>query len=162
MFEGSLVAIFVAPSGGAPMRPVDHVEAVAGKGLAGDRYGRGAGTFQRGGAIQPDEEVTLIEEEALVAAARDHQVPIEPAAARRNLLTRDVPLNHLVGRAFLVGEVVLEGLRLCEPCKHLEGLSCPGVVKGLAHRGGLRARIVRGGALRAGDAIRPSQGNQRS
>ena len=75
--------------------------------------------------------------------------------ARRNLATRGVALNHLVEQEFIVGEVVLRGIRLCEPCGHLESLTVKGVKDGLCHRGGLRAQIVHGGHLRAGDTIRP-------
>jgi MOSC domain-containing protein YiiM len=75
--------------------------------------------------------------------------------SRRNLLTRGVPLNHLIGREFTVGEVVLRGIRLCEPCDHLEGLTVKGIKDGLHHRGGLRAEILHGGTLQPGDAIRP-------
>src|SRR6185312_4735262 len=93
----------------------------------------------------PDREVTLIEEEALAGMAREYEVLLPPAQARRNLLTRGVPLNHLVGQTFRVGNVVLRGIRLCEPCGHLQKLTCKGVLKGLLHRGGLRAQIVQGG-----------------
>jgi len=78
-----------------------------------------------------------------------------PAASRRNITTRGVPLNHLVGRRFRVGDVVLEGRRLCEPCEHLQSLTKPGVLKALVHRGGLRADIVVGGTIRLSDPILP-------
>jgi MOSC domain-containing protein YiiM len=133
---------------------VDQVEAVAGQGLVGDRYYLKEGTFSKPGA---DREVTLIESEALEALARECQITLPPEQARRNLVTRDVPLNHLVGREFLVGDVLLKGIRLCEPCGHLEKLTVTGIEDGLHHRGGLRAQIVRGGALRLGAVIRPAE-----
>ncbi len=85
-----------------------------------------------------------------------YEITLAPNDARRNLLTRGVPLNHLVGKTFTVGTVVLRGIRLCEPCGHLEKLTCKGVEKGLAHRGGLRAQVVSGGVLEVGAAIVPA------
>jgi MOSC domain-containing protein YiiM len=154
MFQGQLVAICIAAQKRAELQCVDQVEAVAGRGLVGDRYGVQDGTFSKPG--QPDREVTLIEAEAVEALARESNLELEPRRARRNLVTRDVPLNHLVGKEFTVGDVVLRGLRLCEPCGHLESLTVKGVKDGLCHRGGLRAQIVRGGLLRQGDVIRPA------
>ena len=71
---------------------------------------------------------------------REYELTLEPFQTRRNLLTRSVPLNHLVGKTFKIGAVVLRGIRLCKPCGHLEKLTCKGVEKGLRHRGGLRTR----------------------
>lgn len=138
------------------MQAVPEARAVPGKGLVGDRYFAGsvsAGTFAKPG--DPSREVTLIEIEAIEALGRDGQVTIEPGAARRNLVTRGVALNHLVGREFAVGAVRLRGIRLCEPCAHLEGLTRPGVKAGLVHRGGLRAQILVEGVIHAGDAVGP-------
>jgi len=155
MAEGSVEAIYVAPAPGAPMRAVAEVRALAGAGLAGDRYAAGAGTFS--GEAGPDRQVTLIEREALEAARRDYRLEIPPEGTRRNLLTRGVSLNHLVGREFQVGEVRLRGIELCEPCGTLEKNTCPGARRALIHRGGLRAEILAGGTLRRGDPIRASQ-----
>jgi len=79
---------------------------------------------------------------------------MNPGDARRNIVTRDVPLNHLVGREFQIGDVKLQGLRLCEPCSHLESLTGLPVIKSLRHRGGLRAQILTQGIIRVGDAIK--------
>ena len=87
-----------------------------------------------------------------------YRLAMEPKETRRNLVTRGVPLNHLVGRQFTIGEVLLEGVELCEPCGHLEKLTVPGIRKALTHRGGLRARIITGGKLREGNRIRPHEG----
>ena len=153
MWQGSVVSIQIAPQAGAPMVTLEQVEAVVGKGLAGDRYFHRVGTYsERPGTGR---QVTLIENESIEALAREAGLELAAAASRRNVTTRDVPLNHLVGRRFRVGDVVLEGTRLCEPCQHLEGLTRPGVVKGLVHRAGLRADIVGGGTIRVGDPIRP-------
>jgi MOSC domain-containing protein YiiM len=154
MFEGKLLAIHLGARRAEPLESLPEVEALAGRGLAGDRYCAKDGTFSAKDG--PDREITLIESEALAGLASDYGISLTPAQARRNLLTQGVPLNHLLGREFQVGTVLLRGLRLCEPCKHLEKLTVPGVLKGLVHRGGLRAQIVRGGTLRTGDPIRPA------
>jgi MOSC domain-containing protein YiiM len=151
MFQGELIGIFIGERKGHDLHAVDRVEAVPGRGLAGDRYFAKDGTFSDKDG--PDREVTLIEVEALDGLARQYEITLPPAQTRRNLLTRGVPLNHLVGKTFAVGLVVLRGIRLCEPCGHLEKLTCVGVQKGLAHRGGLRAQIVKGGALEVGASI---------
>lgn len=161
MFQGTLEAIFIGPVKGAPMQRVESVRAIAGAGLDGDRYSCGEGSFSKGTSspgnehFPADRQVTLIEAEALEGAAREYEISIEPVQTRRNLLTRGVPLNHLVGREFMVGEVRLRGLRLCEPCGHLEGLTKEGVRKSLVHRGGLRAEIIAGGTLQDEDVVRP-------
>jgi MOSC domain-containing protein YiiM len=151
MFHGQLVSIFVAPHKGKDLQPIARAEAVAGRGLVGDRYYLKEGTFSAKDG--PDREVTLIEAEALEGLAREYEIALQPFQARRNLLTRGVPLNHLVGKTFSVGPVVLRGIRLCEPCGHLEKLTCKGVEKGLIHRGGLRAQIVTGGPLEVGASV---------
>jgi MOSC domain-containing protein YiiM len=153
MFQGQLIGIYIAPHKGDDLQQLDKIEAVSGRGLIGDRYFHKEGTFSDKDG--PDREVTLIEIEALDALAREYELTLEPAHARRNLLTRDVPLNHLVGRTFTVGPVVLHGIRLCEPCGHLEKLTCKKVKPGLRHRGGLRAQILNGGLLTVGSHINP-------
>jgi MOSC domain-containing protein YiiM len=149
MFEGQLLAIHIHGPKGEDLRLADSAVAVAGRGLEGDRY------FRKPGAGDPATEVTLVESEAVEALKREGVTEIAPVKTRRNLLTRGVPLNHLVGCEFTVGDVVLRGIRLCEPCDHLEGLTVNGIKDGLRHRGGLRAEILNGGTLRLGDAIRP-------
>jgi MOSC domain-containing protein YiiM len=151
MFNGQLVSIFVSPHKGKDLQPIAKTEAVAGRGLVGDRYFLKEGTFSAKDG--PDREVTLIEAEALEGLAREYEISLQPFQARRNLLTRGVPLNHLVGKTFTVGPVVLRGIRLCEPCGHLEKLTYSGVEKGLKHRGGLRAQIVTGGPLEVGAKV---------
>lgn len=150
MFQGVLVAIYIASDQGLPVQQVPEARAVPGKGLEGDRYFSGQGFFSDYPGT--GREITLIEIEA-IEALEIKGIALEPGAARRNLVTRDVPLNHLVGRKFRVGEVYLQGMRLCEPCEHLEELTRKGVLKELIHRGGLRADILRGGIVRRGDAI---------
>lgn len=138
------------------MRSVPRARAVPGKGLEGDRYSRASGTYSD--QPSPAREITLIESEAIEAMARDNELRISPGDARRNVVTRGVALNHLVGRDFFVGDVRLRGIRLCEPCSHLEGLTRRGVIAGLVHRGGLRAQILAEGVIAVGDPIRPVEG----
>ncbi len=153
MFEGEVVSIHIAPAAAKPTVSVDEVRAVPGKGLEGDRYFKGEGTYSdRHG---PDRELTLIEIEAIEALARDYKLDLSPGDARRNIVTRGIPLNHLVGKEFSVGGVTLRGIRLNEPCNHLASLTDEKVKPGLVHRGGLRAQILTEGVIRAGDTIQP-------
>jgi MOSC domain-containing protein YiiM len=149
MFQGKLVEIYIGAVKRDAMQSVAAVNAVAGKGLAGDRYGELAKS------TAPEQEVTLIEREAIAAAVAEEKLPIAANLCRRNLVTQDVPLNHLVGRSFRVGAVLLRGIELCEPCGHLEKLTVKGIRNALLHRGGLRAQILEGGTLRVGDIIEP-------
>lgn len=153
MFQGKLLGIFAGPTKAANLQSVEQIEAETGRGLVGDRYFLEKGTFTKPGSA--DREVTLIEMEAIEALEHENQITLQPAQSRRNLVTRGVPLNHLVGQEFMVGEVRLRGIRLCEPCDHLESLTIKGVLKGLLHRGGLRAQILQGGILHTGDPITP-------
>jgi MOSC domain-containing protein YiiM len=153
-WAGQIAFIQIAPTATEKLVSVREVQAVAGEGLVGDRYIKKAGTFSNkpGGGRQ----ITLIELESVEALKRDLKIELEPAQTRRNIVTRDVPVNHLVGRQFRLGhEVVLQGVRLCEPCEHLESLTLGGVREGLLHRGGLRADIITGGTIRVGDPITP-------
>lgn len=148
---GSVVSIHIADAARGATRSVPEAHAVRGKGLEGDRYFHHAGTFSA--TPGRGREVTLIEMEALEALKRDYNVELDPAKARRNIVTRGVALNHLVGKNFQVGKVTLVGIHLCEPCSHLEELTLDGVVKGLVHRGGLRAEVVTEGVVRVGDPV---------
>jgi hypothetical protein len=150
MGEGRVVGIFIGPEAKAPLASVGEVQAELGRGLEGDRYWLGQGTFWK---RAPDREVTLIEAEALEALEGETGVMLQPNEARRNLATRGVRLNALVDRSFRVGEATLMGIRLCEPCGHLERLTGRTLRPGLVGRGGLRASIVTGGVIRVGDAI---------
>jgi len=154
MRQGTVVSINIAQAGSAPMSPVSEARAVPGKGLEGDRYFHQVGTYSN--KPGPDRELTLIEVEALEGLKRDYGIDLEPRDSRRNIVTRGVPLNHLVGREFKVGGATLSGIRLCEPCAHLEELTRDGVKRGLVHRGGLRAQILSEGTVRVGDAIEVS------
>ena len=147
---GTVNCIFIADPR-SPMRAVDSVRAVPGKGLEGDRYFDKAGTFSKNST--DDREITLIEAEAIEAVGRNYNVELAPNETRRNLLTRGVALNHLVNLEFAIGNVRLRGLRLCEPCGHLSKLTRPGVKEALVHRGGLRAKILTEGMIHVGDEV---------
>jgi MOSC domain-containing protein YiiM len=151
MFRGTLVAIFTAPASGEPMVEWPRLEATVDCGLAEDRYATNIARHERG--YTKIRHVTLIEEETVEALRRDHEIDVAPILLRRNLLTRGVPLNHLIGKKFRIGEVVLAGTELCTPCQYLADLIGHPVLKPLVHRGGIRAEIVEGGELHAGDEI---------
>ena len=150
MWSGTVESIHIAPAAKAPTLDVEQVEAFPGAGLAGDRYFLRQGTFFK---PEPDFELTLIEAEAIEAAEREYQVTLTAGAARRNVVTRGVPLNHLVGLEFVIGGVKIRGIRLCEPCSHLQALTGVAVIKAFRHRGGLRAQILTQGLIRVGDAV---------
>jgi len=150
--ESRVEAIFVSTGTGQSMRAVPEAQALDGRGLAGDRYHLGTGRYSH--KPGPDRHVTLIEAEALeeLSAAG---LTLAPGEHRRNVVTRGVGLNHLVGRDFRVGALRLRGVRMCHPCAYLEGLTGrPGLVQALADRGGLRTEILSSGMLRVGDSIR--------
>jgi MOSC domain-containing protein YiiM len=153
-FAGAVVTIHVAAGEGAPMQSLDAVKAIAGQGLAGDRYHDGTGTFsEREG---PGRQVTLIEAEAIDAIERDQGIQLGAGESRRNVVTRGVPLNHLVGREFRVGAVRMRGIKLCEPCGYLQRtLGIDHLVQAFAHRCGLNAEILTGGEIRVGDTVAP-------
>jgi len=149
--HGSLVAIQIGREAEGRLESVAEVRAIPGKGLEGDRYFRGEGSFSKnpGGGRQ----VTLVASEMLELLQSEHGIALEAADTRRNLVTKGVLLHDLVGQVFQVGTVRMMGVRLAEPCSHLERLTRPGVMKGLVHRAGLRADILDEGVLRVGDAI---------
>ena len=142
---GLVEEINIGPSGEVPA-PVERVEAHAGKGLVGNRY-----YIERG--AKPGQALTLIAAEALEGLKAEHGIELTAAESRRNVLTSGIDLNALVGKRFRVGGVECEGVELCEPCKGLEGATKRGVIKGLAHRGGLNADILTGGVISVGDDV---------
>jgi MOSC domain-containing protein YiiM len=152
MWDGRVVSLHLAAEASAPMQTVTEVRAVPGRGLEGDRYFTGTGFYSQKPSTG-GREVTLIETESVEAL---DGIKLAAADSRRNIATAGVPLNHLVGREFYVGAVRMRGVRLCEPCQHLDELTQPGVMKELVHRGGLRAQIITEGVIRTGDAVRPA------
>jgi hypothetical protein len=141
---GSVAGLLVAPAAEAPLVRVEQATALPGRGLEGDRYADGRGTFSGPGRGY---ELTLVEAEVL------EEVGLPWEQARRNVVTRGIALNALVGRRFTIGGVECVGRRLAEPCAHLERLSRPGLLRPLVHRGGLRADILAGGTIAVGDPV---------
>ncbi|MGY1639744.1 MOSC domain-containing protein [Geodermatophilus sp. SYSU D00703] len=152
--RGTVAGLAVAPAAEAAMQLLEVARARAGRGLDGDRYAVGAGTFSPRAARRPGYDLTLVAAEVLDELAAAGQ-ELDFAGTRRNVLTRGIDVNALVGRTFRIGDVLCEGRRLCEPCSHLERLSGPGTLRPLIHRGGLRADVLGDGEIRVGDAIRP-------
>jgi MOSC domain-containing protein YiiM len=148
---GRIESIHLADTGGAPMRPVDRVRAMAGVGLEGDRYAAGIGTYSPD--PRSDRQITLIEAEEIEALAARDGIVLEPGETRRNVTTRGIRLNDLVGRRFRVGSVECEAVRLCEPCQGLTDRIGKPILKPLAHRAGLRAVILTDGEIAVGDEV---------
>jgi MOSC domain-containing protein YiiM len=154
MSGGHVEEILIAAVAVRLPRSVARVRAVAGRGLEGDRYFSRSGTWS-GYPVQTGTDLTLIEAEVLEALG------LSGAVARRNIVTRDIRLNELVGRRFRIGEIECYGDRLCEPCSHLARLSGQSVAV-LVHPGGLRADILTGGEIAAGDSVTPQLAQQQS
>jgi len=146
---GTLEHIFIAAEEGSPMIELEQVEAVADCGLVGDRNAK------EGASHSPGSQLTLIEAEHIEAWNSSGAAALAPHEPRRNLVTRGIRLNDLVGRRFRVGDVEAEGVRLCEPCGTFEKRTHRGIVRFFTHKGGLRARIVRGGIIKVGDPVDP-------
>ena len=149
----NIVSIQITPEGEGKLESVNQVKAVAGQGLEGDRYFLRKGTYSK--KHKPSREATFIEAEALEGLQREYGLELSALESRRNITTRGVALNHLVGKTFRVGRAVFKGLELCEPCGHLEQLTGRQVRAGLVHRGGLRAEILESGLVCVGDGIAP-------
>jgi MOSC domain-containing protein YiiM len=144
---GRVEAIYITPTHGEFPAPVERVSAHAGAGLEGNRYYWGARDAPAGRAV------TIIAAEAVEAFEHETGTSLWPAETRRNVVTRGVDVNSLVGKRFRIGAVECEGVELCEPCAHLESMTRPGLIRGLVHRGGLNADILRDGEINVGDAI---------
>ena len=150
--HGTVEGLAVAPAAEAPMRLLEAAHARAGRGLEGDRYAVGAGTFSPRAEARPGYDLTLIAAEVLEEMAADGAA-LDFAGSRRNVLTRGIDLTALIGRTFRIGDVLCEGRRQCEPCSHLERLSGPGVLRPLIHKGGLRVDVRSDGEIRLGAPI---------
>ena len=148
--SGRVEAIFLAQRDEGERIAVEEAAARAGRGLDGDSFHADEGNRDRSGSGR---DITLSEAEAIEGLAADTGIELAWHEPGRNVVTRDVGLNDLVGRRFRVGEVECLGRRLCDPCRHLEGRTQPGVLRGLAGRGGLRADLVTDGVIRVGDEI---------
>lgn len=154
MGNGHVEAICIAPEAGAEMERVGEVEAVAGRGLRGDRYFEEAGTWSNDPDVDDiPRHLTLFEAETLEILARDEGLDLSITDHRRNVTTRDLPVGHLLDERFRIGDAVCEGVRLCEPCAYLESKTEDGVLSALVHRGGLNAAIVESGTVRVDDRV---------
>lgn len=145
--DGRVEGIFVTAEHGELPAPVERVQARAGRGLEGNRYYWADGDAPPGGAV------TLIAAEAVEAVTSEGMVSVEPAAMRRNVLTRGIDVNELVGKRFRIGDVECEGVELCEPCRDLESMTQAGVIKAFVHRAGLNADILNDGEISVGDRV---------
>lgn len=151
MWKGEVVHTQLASAAGVPMTVTSELTAIAGKGIEGDRYLKGIGFFSQNKG--PHRQVTLFESEVLDTLKRDHNKDMTPTDSRMNLITRGVPLSHLVGQTFLVGDVTLRGVKLNEPCQHLVDVVGKAVMSCLIHRCGLFAEVLQGGTIRVGDPV---------
>jgi MOSC domain-containing protein YiiM len=150
---GTVLAVYVAAAAEAPMQSLTQARLEAGRGIRGDRYYVGTGTFSDRTKNRTDQEITLIESEQIDEFNRSNGLRLDYGAARRNVVTSGVRLNELIGVHFSVGEAMLEGLCLCEPCGHLAALVSAIVLPGLVRRAGIRARIVSGGTIKPSDPV---------
>src|SRR6266511_2555052 len=139
--EGRVEGIFLTETHGELPQSVERVRALPGSGLVGNRY------FFADGDAPPGSAITLIAAEGIEAFEQETGIPFTAAESRRNVLTRGVDVNGLVGRRFYVG------VELCEPCAHLQGMTKPGILKGMVHRAGLNADVLREGEIAVGDAV---------
>ena len=158
MIKGTVDAIHIASQAAEKVTPMEEIVVIEGRGIEGDRYYEGEGTFSKSnryaeGSSTNGRDLTLIEAESVDAVFKEYQIEIKPGAHRRNITTRGVALNDLVGKKFRIGEVVCKGVCLCTPCRHMEALTTKGVMEALENRGGLRADILEGGAIKIGAEV---------
>ena len=150
---GAVVSLHRAPRAFLPMGSFDELNLISGYGVEGDRYATKQGFYSH----KPEEgrQVSFFEVETLEALLRDHGITLHPEEHRRNVMTRGVPLNHLVGRRFRVGDAVVEATRLSVPCRHIEEITGQEIFNPLINRSGLNAKILKGAVVRVGDPILP-------
>lgn len=148
-----VVEIYIAKSSKSPMENLYVAELVKGRGVVGDRYCLGKGTFSKKLAGLPDKEITLLESEQVDEFNRMYSSDFKYSDFRRNVITRGVDLNALEGKEFYIGDVRLRGIRLCEPCAHLGQKLGEAVVRGMVHKAGLRAQILHNGVIQVGDSV---------
>ncbi len=146
--SGKIAKLLISKDTQSDMLNVNQIVLEVGKGIFGDRYYNQEGTFSNKGEIEPDRDVTLIEIEKIDALNKEHDLNITAEDFRRNIVVSNCDLNSLVGKEFQIGEVVLKGLRLCEPCKYLSNkLDNEKVLSQMVHKAGLRAQIIKGGSI---------------
>jgi MOSC domain-containing protein YiiM len=154
IWSGVIRHLHITPRAFLPMHSLPELNLVAGKGIEGDRYmiGREEGFYS--GKPEEGRQITLFEIETLIALKRDAGIDLEPEEHRRNVTTEGVPLTHLVGKQFRLGEVLLEATRLSIPCRHIEEVTGKSIFDPLINRSGLNCKILKGGTIRVGDMVR--------
>jgi MOSC domain-containing protein YiiM len=156
-WTGFVRFLHITPRAFLPMRAMPAITLVAGKGIEWDRYmiGREEGFYSH----KPEEgrQVTLFELETLIALKRDANIELGPQEHRRNVTVEGVPLNHLVGQRFWLGETLVEATRLSIPCRHIEEITGKAIFDPLINRSGLNCRILKGGVIKVGDLVRNEQ-----
>ena len=149
---GSVVALFTTDRMSAPMKKMEELNALAGQGIEGDRYFLGTGTYSK--SPQPGRQITLIKSEVLDWLKDKFEITVKPEECRRNVLTRGIEINDLIGTEFFVGPVRLRAHRITQPCLYLENLlDQPGLYKALWDNGGISCEILSDGVIKEGDTI---------
>lgn len=154
-WNGTVTHLHITARAFLPMRAQQTIELVAGRGIVGDRYIIGVEQGYYSEKPEEGRQVTLFESEVLEAILRDYKIEFLPEEHRRNITTRGVPLNWLVGQRFRIGPCLVEATRLSVPCRHIEQILDKQVFDAMVHRSGLNCRILVGGTVRVGDEIRP-------
>jgi MOSC domain-containing protein YiiM len=151
MADGKVIGIYITKKHGDPTISVDHAHLIPGKGIKGDRY------FEYlenpGRDLKTGRQITLIESEVLETMWQVDGVELLPGQTRRNIVTKGIPLNNLVDCEFTIGEVILRGVRLCEPCQYLADRTDQRILRSMVHKGGLRADIISEGTVHVNDQI---------
>jgi len=151
--KGIVRNIFISDSAGAQMHEIKTASLEAGKGIKGDRYYKGNGTFSEMLKGKPLSELSLIEIEQVDYFNEKYSQSLSYSDLRRNIITQGINLNNLVGKTFTIGDTTLKGIKLCEPCSHLAETVCSLVLPHMIGRGGLRAQILSSGTIRSNDEI---------
>jgi MOSC domain-containing protein YiiM len=151
MSRGTVVAVYLCADRGLPLIAVPEVRAVVGKGLEGDRYFLNTGSMSRWPGA--GRSVSLIAEEVIEDVLTGFGLDLRDGRSRRNVVTRGVDPNALIGRDFRIGTALFRGVRACDPCGYLERRIGPGLMEALRGRGGLRADVLEDGVIRPGDAV---------
>ena len=155
-WQGVVRYLHITPRAFLPMESLNEIKLIAERGIEGDRYMLGKETGFYSEKPEDGRQITLFEIETLDALARDHKITLLPEEHRRNVTVEGVPLNHLVGKRFWLGETLLEATRLSTPCKHIEEILNKPVFDPLINRSGLNCKIIQGGMVRVGDSVRPT------
>ena len=152
---GSVGALFITDRMSAPMKKVQQLNTLTGRGIEGDRYFLGTGTYSK--KPEPGRQVTLIKSEVLESLQAKFEITVKPEESRRNVLTRGIEINDLIGTEFFVGTVRLRAHRLTQPCRYLENLLAqPGLYEKLWDDGGISCEILSDGIIKKGDVITAS------